>query len=54
VRGLCGSSGRSGSYAADTLVDDPEDADEREDLYFDLSLALDDLLKVLGADPRTT
>jgi hypothetical protein len=35
-------------------VDDPEDADEREDLSYDLSLALDDLLKVLGADPRTT
>jgi hypothetical protein len=40
--------------AADTLVDDPEDADEREDLYYDLSLALDGLLKALGADPRTT
>jgi hypothetical protein len=40
--------------AADTLVDDPEDADEREDLYSDLCLALDDLLKVLGADPPAT
>ena len=40
--------------AADTLVDDPEDADEREDLYYDLSLALDDLLKALGADPHPT
>jgi hypothetical protein len=39
--------------AADTLVDDPEDADEREDLYWELSLALDDLLKVLDAAPRT-
>jgi len=37
------------------LVDGPEDADEREDLYSDLSLALDDLLKAqVGADPRTT
>ena len=40
--------------SADRLVDDPEDADERQDCYYDLTLALDELLDALGAGPPTT